>query len=76
MENKLKNILSDLLDLGPEEISEASSMETVSEWDSMKHMEIIAAIEENFSIPQLSMDEIVAMTSFAKIKEILHNKGL
>jgi acyl carrier protein len=76
MENKLKMILSDLLGLSPDVIGEDFSMDTVSEWDSMKHMEIIAAIEENFNIPQLSMDEIVVMTSFAKIKEILQSKGL
>lgn len=72
----MKMILSDLLDLGSDVIGEDFSMDSVSEWDSRKHMEIVAAIEENFDILPLNMDEIVFMTSFSKMKEILHSKEL
>jgi len=75
VESRLKKIMSDVLNITTEDINEEASMETISEWDSMKHMELIAAIEESFDIPRLNMDEIVAMVRFAKIVEILQSKG-
>ncbi len=76
MENDLKKIMADLLDLKPEAINEATSMQTVSAWDSLKHLDIILSIEENFKLQPFSMDEIVEMTSFLKIMEVLQSKGL
>jgi acyl carrier protein len=74
MEDSLKRVMSDLFGISTDEINEESSIHTIEAWDSLKHMELVAAIEENFDIPMLSMDEIVEMTSFAKIIEILRNK--
>ena len=76
MEKQLKEIMSGVFNLNPENIDEEASMETIASWDSKKHMELITAIEENFDIPMMSMEEIVAMVRFDKIKEILKSKGL
>lgn len=76
MEQKLKKIFTNILNLNEDEISNESSMKTLRSWDSQKHIEIIMSIEEEFGIPQLSMDEIVEMTSVAEIKRILRNKGI
>lgn len=76
MENRLKEIMSGVFNLNTQDINEEASMETIPAWDSKKHMELITAIEENFDIPMLSMEEIVAMVRFDKIKEILKSKGL
>jgi len=51
-------------------------MSMVDGWDSLKHMELIVTIENEFGIPKLEMDEIVEMTSIAKIKEVLQGKGV
>ncbi|MBW2340011.1 MAG: acyl carrier protein [Deltaproteobacteria bacterium] len=74
MENNLKRIMSDVLEIGADQINEESSMETIASWDSLKHMELMVAIEENFDIPMLSMDEIVEMTRFSAIIGILQSK--
>ena len=74
MEDKLKRIMADVLEVNADKISKESSMETIASWDSLKHMELMVAIEENFDITMLSMDEIVEMTTFPKIIEILQNK--
>ena len=76
MEQKLKKIFTNILNLKEDEINNDSSMKTLRNWDSQKHIEIIMSIEEEFGIPQLSMDEIVEMTSVAEIKRILRNKGI
>lgn len=50
------------------------TMQDSEEWDSLKHMELIMVLEDNFQI-DLSFDEIVQMQSFESIVRILEAKG-
>ncbi len=43
-------------------------------WDSLRHLNLIVAIEEEFEI-SLEPDEIEVMTSLAKIVEIVDSKN-
>lgn len=49
-------------------------MQDLDAWDSLKHMELIASLEEQLNV-QLSFDEIVAMRSVGDIKRVLNGKG-
>ena len=51
----------------------SENYESSSVWDSLKHMELIVAIEKAFSI-QFNEDEMIALTSLENIKRILLNK--
>jgi len=73
-EKELKRLMSSLLELKPEEINDETSNDNTESWDSLKHMEIISTIEDNFNIT-FSADEIIELTSFKKIKAILKEKG-
>ena len=44
--------------------------ESITEWDSVGHMGLIAEIEEAFDI-QLEMDDVIDFGSYDKGKEIL-----
>ena len=44
--------------------------ESITEWDSVGHMGLIAEIEEAFDI-QLEMDDVIDFSSYDKGKEIL-----
>ena len=44
--------------------------QSISEWDSVGHMTLIAALEEVFDI-MLDTDDIIGFSSFAKGMEIL-----
>lgn len=66
MDKQLQEILATILELDTELITEDSSVETLESWDSMRHMQIIVAVEETFGI-QLSADEIVCGTSFSTL---------
>ena len=46
---------------------------TVTEWDSIGHMSLVAELEEKFDI-MMEMDDIIEMSSFEKGKEILESK--
>ncbi len=76
MELKLKTIMSDVLGVSIDDINDETSMKSLKKWDSLRHMDLVLAIEESFELPRLSMDDIVAMISVASIKEILQAKGI
>ena len=66
IENKVKKILASALRLEFTEIKDEMKMSERSEWDSLSHMEIIVALEEELNV-SFSLDEIVEMNSVARI---------
>ena len=52
------------------EINDDISYINYEPWDSVKHMRIIAKIEEEYDI-EFDMDDIIAMETIKKAKEIL-----
>jgi acyl carrier protein len=70
IEDGIKKIMSDIFEVEISEINSNSSMQTISAWDSLKHMELITAIEENYDI-RFKADDIVKMTNFEAIMKIL-----
>jgi len=57
------------------DISPATSRRDVPKWDSLQHVALVAAIEEQFGIT-LSMDEMVEIRSVRDICNILDRHGV
>ena len=49
--------------------------QAISEWNSIGHMQLVAAMEGTFDI-MLDTDEIIDMSSFAKALELLGKHGV
>lgn len=47
----------------------------VAQWDSVGHMSLIAALEDAFDI-MIEVDDILALNSFEKGKEIIKKYGV
>ena len=75
MDQKLKEIIVELFEMKENAITDSLTMKDTDVWDSLKHMELIAAIEDVFEV-ELSFDEIVAMQTFKEIKQVLSTKGI
>lgn len=73
LEGRLKGVLA--LALGTDAISYEDTIETVDVWDSMMHMEIIAALERAFSV-RIEPADIIVMTSVKAIQKYLKSKGV
>ena len=73
MEKKLKQIMSNMFEIEEAEITDKTSMSDIENWDSLKHITLIIAIEEHWGI-SITEDEMIEMTSFMKIKRILKEK--
>lgn len=50
VERRVKAVIADVFDLDPEEVGPATSKETIANWDSLQHLIIILALEEEFEI--------------------------
>lgn len=75
MDQKLKEIMVELFEMKENAITDSLTMKDTDVWDSLKHMELIASIEDVFEV-ELSFDEIVAMQTFKEIKQVLSTKGI
>jgi acyl carrier protein len=75
VEKNLEKLLADVLQIPITEVTDQLAMQDLDVWDSLKHMELIASLEEQLNV-QLSFDEIVAMRSVGDIKRVLSSKGV
>ena len=75
MNEQLKDILSDLFGIPADRITNTFSMKDTPVWDSLRHMELIISLENEFDV-QLTAEEITEMLNFEKIVETLSGKGV
>lgn len=73
MQNEILEIVSQVMNVPEEQLNDESSPNTVKNWDSLKHMNLILALEEKFAV-SFSDDEIVNMLSVKKVIETLSSK--
>jgi acyl carrier protein len=50
MEDRIKAVVSAVLNISIDDINNDSSPDTIESWDSLKHMNLIVALEEEFEI--------------------------
>lgn len=70
MQNTIKIIMSTVLEVPLDEIDENSSSDSVSTWDSLKHMNLIIALEQEFGVA-FDEDTIPEIQSFSSISSAL-----
>lgn len=66
---KYKNAFVEALGVKEEQV-EGLEYQAITEWDSVGHMSLVAAIEDAFDI-MMDTDDIIDFSSFEKGKEIL-----
>ena len=70
MEERVREVMAAILGLQEDEIEDDTSPNTVESWDSLKHMNLILALEEEFDV-EFSDDQVVELTSYREIRETL-----
>ena len=71
--NKLKQVVSDILEVDIDDINENSSPDNIEKWDSLSHIKLVMAIEVEFNV-KLTPDDMMDMLSVKLIKIILAEK--
>ena len=72
IEDRIKTVMSAVFAIPVDEINDESSPDSIASWDSLKHMNLIVALEEEFVII-FNDDEIFKMTNYPLIKNIIAN---
>lgn len=71
--DKLREIFTNLFLINPEIIHDKLSQEEVGNWDSLQHLNLILAIEEDFGI-SISPEESTEMLNFGLIVMLIKEK--
>lgn len=69
-EEKLKGVVADVLEVDPAAIGPDFSMDTVEQWDSLRHMTLVLSIEEAFDI-SIPDEEAADITSWPLIRMVV-----
>lgn len=73
--DKLRQTLSAVLGVPADQITDDTSPDTVSAWDSVMHLNLVLALEEAFGT-SFTPEETLEMTSAKLIRLILEEKGI
>lgn len=69
-ENKLKQVMAVVLKVDASSINEASSMDNIKTWDSLGHMNLILALEDEFKIT-IPDEDAGNISSYKLVKVVL-----
>jgi acyl carrier protein len=75
MNAELKKILADTFGLPETQIADNASMDNLTEWDSVAHINVVLALESQYGL-SFSPDEILALSSVQKIEDVLKQRGV
>jgi acyl carrier protein len=70
LEPRLRRVFAESLGLAPDAVTDTTAFNKIPEWDSISHMQLIAGIDQEFGT-MLETDDILALSSFAKAKDIV-----
>ncbi len=74
-EDRLYRIVSEVFGVPIEEINDDSSPDTIESWDSLSHLNLVLASEEEFGV-SLSPEDVMEMLSVQLIRTILAERGV
>lgn len=74
MTPKIFEIVALIMGVQVDAVSELSSPENLENWDSLRHMKLILALEESLGI-QFTEDQIVGVRSVRDILELIKTKA-
>ncbi|MEZ4362727.1 MAG: acyl carrier protein [Kofleriaceae bacterium] len=74
-EAKLRAAFSESLGLPADTQYESLTYRGIKQWDSVAHMQLVAAIEAAFDL-MLETEDVIGMSSYGKAQEIVRKHGV
>ena len=71
--DQVRQLVADVLNMPKEALNDSSSPEDVTNWDSMQHLNIVLAVEQQFDLTVLP-EEIESMVSVGRIAALVEEK--
>ena len=66
---RIKSIFCEELGLAEGAVEETTAYDSTDAWDSLKHLQLVSRLEEEFGI-ELPVDDVIDMSTFKKVREI------
>lgn len=64
---KIASVMATILEMDAADINDDSSMDTIAVWDSLKHMKLVIALEQELGV-EFDDQEVVELISFRLIE--------
>ena len=74
MEDKIKEIMASVFEINAADINDSTTTETVEQWDSLQHINLVVALEDEFGA-EFDSGEISGMISYEKILSTIKEKA-
>jgi acyl carrier protein len=74
-EQKLKDTLAVVLGVPSDQIGDETSTDTVANWDSLNHLNLVLAIEEQFNV-SFTEEQSFEILSYPLLKSVLAEHGI
>lgn len=71
---KLFTVVANTLKIDPQILSDESNGHNTPNWDSLRHIELMMAVETAFQV-RFSMAEIVGLKNLGDMRRLLESKG-
>jgi acyl carrier protein len=75
MNERVRHILGVVLEMSEQQIDEKLSAQDTSNWDSIRHLNLVMALEEAFGV-SFTSDELGRLTSYHAIVDALGQRGV
>lgn len=72
---RLTNLISEILETTPDQLSEKKHFKDFEAWDSIKYMILVVRLEETFQI-KFTSEEIEKLISLIDVRNILNQRGI
>ena len=70
---KLNEVFRDVFDDESIEVSEVTTSNDIEDWDSLEHINLIAAVEQEFGV-KFNMGQVVTMKNVGEMADIILQK--
>ena len=70
IDNRILEVMAAVFEIDIEDLDRNSSQDSVEQWDSLKHLDLVVSLEEEFEI-QFPLEEIGNLVSFPLIRVIV-----
>ena len=71
----LHQVIAKALKVQAESVAEETSPETLKRWDSLRHLDLMTAVEDAYGV-RFSTAEVLRATSVGEIRRLLREKGV
>jgi acyl carrier protein len=73
MEERIKLLMSEILNVTPESINGTTTRDEIASWDSLNHINLIVGLEQEFAV-SFDVAEIESMSCFDDVVRLVKQK--